>query len=183
MRELLLKKGEETGMEMRGSVSQRNHKGRNRKCAFATTKGPRRWKRKINNESKVPYLLGKWMDGPKKKKNRHFIQCFKILRRFYLCRIYGKEFCSLHHWWVEANARADCTERMTWKVKGGKKNSSAKALNHYSSPGSRENIHICVETSVQGRKEPCGIAPHYTLLSESDLSQPFSPSASFKPQL
>lgn len=28
MRELLLKKGEETGMEMRGSVSQRNHKGR-----------------------------------------------------------------------------------------------------------------------------------------------------------
>lgn len=69
------------------------------------------------------------------------------------------------------------------KVKGGKKNSSAKALSSSSSPGSRENIHICVETSAQGRKEPCGIAPLHALLSESDLSQPFSPGASFKPQL
>lgn len=72
MRELLLKKGEETGMEMQGSVSRRNHKGRGRKCAFARTKGPRRWKRKINNEYKVPYLLGKWMDDQKKKKKQAF---------------------------------------------------------------------------------------------------------------
>lgn len=37
--ELLLKRGKDKGIEMQSSISQQNHKGRERKCAFARTKG------------------------------------------------------------------------------------------------------------------------------------------------